>query len=326
MLFDPVTISLLLGYLLDLIIGDPVYPFHPVRVMGRAANLLEIYLRGKFRREFVAGLIFVVIIVLVFTTVSWAIVFVFSLISFYVSLAFSIFFIYSSISIRDLARHAVSVKNALIVRDMDIARRKVSLMVSRRTENLNENEIIRAVIESVSENILDGIISPLFYASVFGAAGAVGYKAVNTLDSMVGYKNAQYINFGRASARLDDALNFIPARLSIMIFALAALLCGRNPIRILRVVFRDRGKSASPNSGIPVAAIAGALDIRLGGTCDYNGKKMNKPEFGGERRELGLADIDSCVRLAYISSVLTVVLAILLRIGILILLLPHIRL
>ena len=323
MLFDPVTVSLLLGYLLDLMIGDPVYPFHPVRVMGRAASSLEIYLRRNFRTEFLAGFIFTALIVFASVSISWSVVFLSALISPYVSLAFSTFFVYSSISVRDLIRHAVSVKNALVHGDVNLARQRVSLMVSRRTENLSENEIIRAVIESVSENTVDGIISPLFYASIFGAPGAMGYKAASTLDSMVGYKDARYMNFGRASARLDDALNFIPARLAVMIFALAALLCGRNPLRTIRTIIRDRGKSASPNSGISMAAMAGALNIRLGGACEYDGKKDDKPEFGGDRKELGIGDIDSCAVFACISSLLAIVLAVLLRIGIFILLLPH---
>ncbi|MCL5986735.1 MAG: adenosylcobinamide-phosphate synthase CbiB [Actinobacteria bacterium] len=325
MLFDPLTVSLLLGYLLDLMIGDPVYPLHPVRVIGRAANSLEMHLRGKFGREFLAGLIFAVLIVFASTCITWAVVFLSSLINPYLSLAFSTFFIYSSISVRDLIKHALSVKNALIQGDVVLARKRVSLMVSRRTENLSENEIICAVIESVSENTVDGIISPLFYASIFGAPGAMGYKAASTLDSMIGYKDERYINFGRASARLDDALSFIPARLSVMIFTFAALLCGKNPIRTIRIVFRDRGKSASPNAGIPMAAIAGALNIRLGGAYDYDGKKEDKPEFGGDRRELRSSDIDSCIRLTYVSSFLALLLVILFRIGILTLLLPRIR-
>jgi len=324
MLFDPVVVSLLLGYILDLIIGDPVYPFHPVRIIGRAASSFEIYLRGNFRREFLAGFIFTAVIVFTSMSISWVVVLLSALISPYVLLVFSTYFIYSSISVRDLIRHAVSVKNALVNGDVSIARHIVSLMVSRKTEHLSENEIIRAVIESMSESTVDGIIAPLLYASIFGAPGAIGYKAASTLDSMVGYKDTHYMNFGRASARLDDVLSFVPARFSVMIFAFAALLCGRSPVRTIRTIFRYRGKSASPNAGIPMAAVAGALNIRLGGVCEYDGKKVSTLEFGGDRKDLKISDIDICAVFVCVSSLLAIMLAALLRTVIFILLLPHI--
>jgi adenosylcobinamide-phosphate synthase len=190
--------------------------------------------------------------------------------------------------------------------DIVKARRNLSRIVSRETQGLGPHEIIRATVESIAENIVDGIISPLFYAFLGGAPLALGYKAVNTLDSMVGYKDDRYRYFGWASARLDDLANFIPARISVVILSLASLILGKRGSCAFKIAIRDGGKNPSPNSGIPQAAMAGALEIQLGGLNIYKGKRVLKPKLGQDIQPLSLIHIKEALKIAYLSSFLMV--------------------
>jgi adenosylcobinamide-phosphate synthase len=220
---------------------------------------------------------------------------------------FHTFLLYTTFAARDLARHSRRVFAALKQGKLLQARQELSKMVGRDTETLDEKEVIRSSVESVAENTVDGVISPLFYALIGGAPLAIGFKAASTLDSMVGHKIPRYLQFGWASARLDDLLNFIPARISIFLFPVASLFCNLSVTDSLRIVLRDGQKSPSPNAGIPEAAVAGALGVQLGGMSFYKGVARPKPLIGDPKRELAAADILITNRLMITCAVLFLV-------------------
>jgi adenosylcobinamide-phosphate synthase len=222
----------------------------------------------------------------------------------------SSFLLYTAFAAKDLKVESMEVFRALKDRDLNRARKKLSMIVGRDTNNLSEPEIIRASVETVAENTVDGIISPLFYAFLGGAPLALAYKAVSTLDSMVGYKNERYMNFGWASARLDDLANFIPARISILLLPVASFLTGKDGINSWRVVLRDGRKNPSPNSGIPEAAIAGALRVQLGGVNFYNSVASSEPVIGDSLNTLEAGHIKESIRISHISSALLLLIGI----------------
>jgi len=186
------------------------------------------------------------------------------------------------------------------------------MIVGRDTKNLNEREIIRATVETIAESTVDGIISPLFYAFIGGAPLAVVYKSVNTLDSMIGYRNERYINFGWAAAKLDDFVNFIPARISAIFLPVAAWFSGNSGFNSLRIALRDKKNNPSPNSGIPEAAFAGALGVQLGGLNFYNSVPILKPTIGDNIHYLEMKHIRESIKIFYICSFLFVISGILL--------------
>ena len=202
------------------------------------------------------------------------------------------------------------VYSSLKAGNLSEARKDLGFIVGRDTANLNEPEMTRATVETIAENIPDGIIAPLFYAFLGGAPAALAYKAASTLDSMVGYKNEKYKDFGWASAKIDDCLNFIPARLSAFLLPLAGGLAGLDMIGSFKTILRDGRKNPSPNSGIPEAAMAGALGVRLGGMNYYRSMPAPKPFLGDEKKALGLEDIRASLRVAYLASFLGLLLGV----------------
>ena len=212
--------------------------------------------------------------------------------------------IYFSISIKSLAFEAKNVMTSLKENDLIKARKFLAKIVGRDTVHLNEEQIMRACVETVAEGSVDGVLSPLFYSFIGGPIGAIAYKAVNTLDSMVGYKNEKYIRFGWASARLDDVANYIPARISCLLIPTASFLCGCSFKRSLKIALRDGRKHESPNSGIPEAAIAGALGVQLGGPSTYQGEFVEKPFIGDNQNQLTLKSVDTAVKITYVTSIL----------------------
>lgn len=299
------------GYILDLFFGDPRWMPHPVRLIGYSAKMLEPLFRRLFRVYLkLAGALFALLIV----SSTWLIVFVIvrkvTILNNFTGFVLSIFLMYTSLSIKDLRDESLQVVYALESGNLELAREKLSFIVGRNTKNLSKQEILRATVETVAENIADGIIAPLFYAFIGGAPLALTYKAVNTLDSMVGYKNERYRDFGWASARLDDIVNFIPARISGVILPIASYMIGKNGSRALKIVFRDGRKNPSPNSGIPEAAIAGALGIQLGGLNFYNSVGIQKPYVGNNICNLEIKHVNESIKIAYISSVLFMVIGI----------------
>ena len=222
-------------------------------------------------------------------------------------LLLSSFLIYTSISLKSMKDEIMPIYNSLKNKEIENARRYLSNVVRRDTEKLDESEIIRAAIETISENTVDGIISPIFYAFIGGVPLDVLYKVVNTLDSMVGYKNEKYRYFGIASARFDDILNFIPARLSIIFISLAFFFYNRNGLKAFKISLRDGHKNPSPNSGYPESCFAGGLGIRLGGINYYNSVPIFKPYLGDKIKEIDLNMIVDALNITYITSFLFVI-------------------
>jgi adenosylcobinamide-phosphate synthase len=284
------------GFLLDLLFGDPYSFPHPVRFIGKLIEYLELLLR-KLNHDRFAGILLVIFTV----SITYGIAYYMSA----VSAVIEIILIYTIFSAKCLADEARSVYSALENNDIREARRRVSFLVSRDAAELDEKAVIRATVETVSENIVDGVISPLFYLFIGGAPLGMAYKAASTLDSMVGYRNEKYIKFGWAGARLDDLLNFIPARITaFVILPLSALACGMSAGNSFRVMLRDRSKHGSPNSAHPESAVAGALGCILGGPSKYFSEMVDKPYLGDRIKEIDREDILKSVRLMYASSVI----------------------
>ena len=218
----------------------------------------------------------------------------------------AIYWIFALLAIRDLDVQAARVIAALRRHDLPNARRMLSFIVGRDTAKLDEPEILRATIETVAENLCDGVIAPLFYLALGGPVAMAGYKAINTLDSMVGYRNQRYGEFGWASARMDDVANWLPARLAASLVWICASVSGCDPRRSVAITLRDARSQPSPNAGYPEAAVAGALGIRLGGLNYYQGVASRKPYLGDARRVLDLAVYGKTRVLLYGSSLLMV--------------------
>lgn len=219
-----------------------------------------------------------------------------------------VWMIFTALAGRCLAQSAMAVARPLQAGDLAESRHKLSWIVGRDTSQLQPAQINRAVVETVAENTVDGIIAPLFFLLLGGAPLAMAYKAVNTLDSMVGYKHEKYRAIGMVSARLDDVANFLPARLSWLLLSLAAVLCREDGARALRTGWRDRYQHSSPNCAWPEATVAGALGIRLGGPNDYFGQRVEKPWIGDAVRDIAVDDISRTIRLMWVASSLALAL------------------
>lgn len=293
----------------DFVLGDPRNYPHPVRMMGWCIRCLESWLRRICSNLTVAGVILGIVVVGGTFGIVWALIHLGSLLHPWLGMGLSCLFVYTAIAMRDLDREARDVYETLIQGDIVGARRLLSRIVGRDTKSLPPTEIVRATVESVAENTVDGIISPLFYAFIGGAPLALAYKAVSTLDSMVGYRNRHYREFGWFSARMDDWMNFIPARITGVTIPIAALITGMRARESFRVMLRDRGTSSSPNAGIPEAAFAGALGIALGGVTFYQGRKIPVPIIGDKEREREPADIIRAIRLMYAVSLFFFIIA-----------------
>lgn len=272
--------QVLCAFGLDLLLGDPRWLPHPVRLIGNLAQALEAPLRRAIRSPRVAGIAAALTVIGAAGAASWALLRAAAWVHPAAGTLASILLLYTTLAGRDLAHHAMNVYRALKSGDLEEARRRVAWMVGRDTASLDEGGVVRAAVESVAENTVDGVTAPLFYAVFFGPVGAMIYKAASTLDSTFGYKNERYLYFGWASARIDDVANFIPARLTLPLIALAAALMGLRGGGAWRVGLRDRHKHASPNSGIPESAMAGALGVQLGGLLHRNGKPVEMPRLG----------------------------------------------
>ena len=282
----------------DLILGDPRWLPHPVRWIGRLIAWLERWLFGIFApaRRRIAGVVLVVVAVGMSVAAAAAVV---SQAEGAVRLVIVIYLVSSLLALASLDREAAKVLRALQEQRLDLARARLATIVGRETQELDEPEILRAVVETVAENLSDGVIAPVLYLMAFGVPGMVAYKCVNTLDSMVGYKNERYREFGWAAARLDDVVNYVPARLSAVLVLAAAAVCGLSPRAGWRVVRRDAALQPSPNAGYPEAAVAGVLGVRLGGANRYFGRVVQKPHIGEATHTLSIAHYTVLRRLLY---------------------------
>lgn len=278
---------------LDMLLGDPRWLPHPVRLIGRFAAALEHPLCRTISNARLAGLAAALLVIGVATVVAYASIRFAGLLHPWAGDAVSVYILYSAFAARDLTVHAMNVHRALDAENLPAARQLVSLMVGRDTAEMDKKAIARAAVESVAENTVDGVVAPLFFAVVAGPAGAMFYKAVNTLDSTFGYRNEKYIEFGWASAKIDDWTNYIPARITAPFIMLAALPWGGS-LRSFQVCLRDGRRHASPNAGLAEASMAGALGIQLGGPVRRNGIMQEMPLLGApaavpEARHIRLA-------------------------------------
>lgn len=293
---------LLPAVVIDLMLGDPEVIPHPVVLIGKLISFMETCLTNLVKSklaEIIAGIaiVFSVVITTYFLTYS-LIGFCFS-INYYVGLIITIWLLASTISLKGLKDAAVKVYNYLDVGDIQQARKAVGEIVGRDTDNMSEEDVIRATVETVAENTSDGIIAPVLFYVIGGPQLAMAYKAVNTLDSMLGYNNDKYRYLGWAAARFDDVVNFIPARLTGAGFCLAAFILRKNWKRGWLIMLRDAGKHKSWNAGFPEAAAAGCLGIRLGGLNYYSGQPDFRAQLGDKTRKLVTADILDIIRLMY---------------------------
>lgn len=293
-------IEITIGFILDLIIGDPQNPYHPIRIIGSFCKIVERVFRAVFKNslKIAGGLTW-------FTVVS--VVYLLSLLIVKLSFALNNLFgivvsgiiIYFCIATKSLKVEGLKVIKYVIMNDIENARTQLSYIVGRDTKSLDKVAIIRAVIETVAENMADGIIAPLFYAGVGGAPLAIAYKAVNTMDSMFGYKNDKYLEFGYVSAKLDDVFNYIPARLTSYFIITVSFILKLNWRNSYKVYNRDKYNHSSPNSAHPESAVAGALSIRLGGANYYFGKLVDKPTIGDNLEEIEIRHLDKANKILY---------------------------
>ncbi len=296
------------GYLLDLLLGDPSSWPHPIRLLGRLIGRWEGVL---YRPAVLAGALFWLAVMGTVAALAWVALGVVAMLPPAVGAAALVYFIYAGLATRSLHQESRRVEEALGRGDLAGARARLAMIVGRETAHLGPEEIRRAVVETVAENLGDGVVAPMFFTLLLGLPGLFLYKAANTMDSMVGYKNARYAQFGKVAARADDVLNFLPARLTALLLVLAASLGGFDCRGAWRILKRDGGLASSPNAGRPEAAMAGALGVRLGGASTYFGQVVHKAYIGDPVHPLTGAQYSQAVRLLYATSLLMAALTVL---------------
>ena len=300
--------QILIAIALDFVMGDPRWFPHPVRLIGRFALFMEAPLRKAFRNQRLAGTMIVVLVAAVTLLCVYGLIRVTGFVHPLAADVVSIVMLYTTFAARDLAGHSMDVYRELKHENPAAARRKASLLVGRDTEHLDEGEIVRATVESVAENTVDGVTAPLFFAVIAGPLGAILYKVVNTLDSTFGYKNERYREFGWASAKMDDFVNYIPARVTAILIPAAAAILWLKPLNAYRILFRDGRNHPSPNSGLAEAAVAGALGVQFGGLNYYFGSPSERPTIGDPIREMKKEDIVRAVSLMFATLILSAIL------------------
>lgn len=304
-------LPIFLGFMLDLLLGDPHSWPHPVRWIGNAISKLQKIIRAHCKTEKElqwGGFVLWIVIVGGTFVITWALLYVCYLGAGWLGFVVETLLAYTILATKCLKDAAMTVYQALATESVESARQQLSYIVGRDTSTLDEQQITRAVVETVAENSVDGIIAPLFYLFVGGVPLAMAYKAVNTLDSMVGYQTAKYKAIGYCSAKLDDAFNYLPARLSWLLFTVAAYCLKLNAKAALLIGWRDRYQHKSPNCAWSEATVAGALGIRLGGPNYYFSELVEKPWLGDEKRAIKQQDIKTTISLMYVTASLALVL------------------
>jgi adenosylcobinamide-phosphate synthase len=296
-------------------LGDPQWLPHPVRLIGRLALGLEKPMRALISQPKWAGITTALVVIASAGLSAWGLIQIAALVHPLAGDAVSIILIYTTLAARGLASHSLAVFRPLARGELAEARKRVSRIVGRDTQQLEAPEITRAAVESVAESTVDGVTAPLFFACVGGPVAAMVYRAINTLDSTFGYKTDRYLQFGWAAARLDDVANFIPARLSAPLMSLAAAFLRLQPAQSFRIWLRDGRNHASPNAGLTEAAMAGALGVQLGGLNYYGGEALMKPTIGEATKPLSPRHIVQATMLMYATAGLFLVLALAARAG-----------
>ena len=302
----------LIGMILDWIFGDPVWLYHPVRIIGKWISFLEKILRkfagdqeGNEKKLLIAGGILWILVILASAAVPMGILYLAEKFSPCAAFVLECFWCYQLLAARSLGKESKKVYKKLIQDDLSGARLAVSMIVGRDTENLTVEGVTKAAVETVAENTNDGVIAPLIYMLIGGPILGFVYKAVNTMDSMLGYKNEKYLYFGRVAAKMDDVAGFIPARISALLMILASCLLGMDGKNALWIWKRDQRKHASPNAAQTEAVCAGALQVQLAGDAWYFGKKHEKDTIGDPIRDIEPRDILRSEKLMIGTEVLT---------------------
>lgn len=316
----------LCGFLLDCLLGDPEKMPHPVVWMGKTISRLEKWLRRRFPQtpegELRTGMVLAVVLPLGTLLISGGLCWLFWWIHPMLGLALQAFWCWQALAMRCLAKESRNVYRCLKDQGLEAGRKAVSRIVGRDTAELSEQGVIKAAVETVAENFSDGVIAPLLYMLIGGAPLALTYKAINTMDSMVGYKNEKYLYFGRAAAKLDDVANYVPSRIGALLWILASPLAGGNGKNSWKIWRRDRRNHASPNSAQTESACAGSLGIQLAGPASYFGKMVDKPTIGDSEREVQREDILRANKMMILSSIVGLVIGLAVR-GAAIFLLGH---
>jgi len=312
-------IKIWIAYVLDLIFGDPQNIIHPVQVIGKMISSGEKFLLGENsslsrKYKFFAGMILNITVISLTYGITYLIPRT-SENSIILTVA-EIYLMYTVFSINSLAREGNRVYNILKEGNIERARKDLSYLVSRDTGTMDEKMIIRSTMETISENTVDGIVAPMLYMFLGGLPLSMTYKAINTFDSMVGYKNEKYMDFGKFSAKLDDVANFIPARITGILIVIGSIILGYDYKNSLKVFIRDRKNHSSPNSGHAEAGVAGALGVQFGGRVSYFGKEVDKPVIGDKIKDFELEDIKKNIKIMYVASFLSLIVFSVISLGI----------
>lgn len=304
-------VALVMGYILDLIFGDPYWMPHPVRFIGNLISILEKVIRRFMpktkRGEYIGGIILTVMVVSISMVIPLVIILMAKSINTYLALTVETFMCYQILATKSLKVESMKVYDELAKNDLPSARKAVSMIVGRDTKDLTFSGVAKAAVETVAENTSDGIIAPMIFIAIGGAPMGFFYKAINTMDSMVGYKNEKYMNFGRFAAKLDDVVNYLPARISAYEMILSSFFLRYDYKNAFKIYKRDRYNHASPNSAQTESVCAGALDVQLAGNAYYFGKLYEKPTIGDNIREINYDDIKKANRLLYCTSFISIV-------------------
>lgn len=304
-------VALVMGYILDLIFGDPYWMPHPVRFIGNLISILEKVIRRFMpktkRGEYIGGIIITVMVVSISMVIPLVIILMAKSINTYLALTVETFMCYQILATKSLKVESMKVYDELAKNDLPSARKAVSMIVGRDTKDLTFSGVAKAAVETVAENTSDGIIAPMIFIAIGGAPMGFFYKAINTMDSMVGYKNEKYMNFGRFAAKLDDVVNYLPARISAYQMILSSFFLRYDYKNAFKIYKRDRYNHASPNSAQTESVCAGALDIQLAGNAYYFGKLYEKPTIGDDIIEINYDDIKKANRLLYCTSIISIV-------------------
>ena len=301
--------AVLVGFIMDLIIGDPHWMYHPVRLIGKLITFLEDMLRKTFPKtkygERKAGFVLVVLVCGISVFTVWGLIKLAYDLNFWCGFLLEVIMCYQLFAVRSLKDESMKVYKELVKSDLEASRKAVSMIVGRDTQSLTVEGVTKAAVETIAENTSDGTLAPMLYMFIGGPVLGWFYKAVNTMDSMVGYKNEKYIHFGRYAAKFDDVMNYIPARLCGLLMIFASYILKMDWKNAKKIFLRDRFNHASPNSAQTEAVMAGALRIQLAGDAWYFGKRYEKPTIGDALRPVEIEDIPRANRLLYATAIVS---------------------